>query len=273
MLIKVNDIEMYCEFHGRGMPLILIPGYAVSSETWSPFWKQLINHYQVMLIDNRGTGRSSCPNIQYSIKMMADDVSNLMDEIGIEKAHILGGSMGGMIAQELVLNYPKKVKSLILGMTSCGGPHSIPISGEVQKKMQTAANPPSGMSEQDVMELTWSMFYSLSYVEKNREILKKEVLSVKYPTPLIGKWRQAQAVQNWEGSYDKLSEIQVPTLVMGGDNDVIFPPENFKILADRIPGAKLHVFKDAPHAFTREKEDEVVTILLNFLEEASRYIK
>ena len=178
--------------------------------------------------------------------------------------------MGGMIAQELVLNHPEKVKSLILGMTSCGGPHSIQISDEVQKKMQTTANPPPDMPKEEVMELTWSMFYSPSYVEKNREILIKEAMSIKYPTPIIGKWRQAQAVQNWEGSYDKLSDIRVPALVMGGENDVIFPPENFRILAEKIPGAKLHIFKDAPHAFTREKEDQVVAVILDFLEEANK---
>ncbi len=266
MLINVKDIEMYYEIHGKGTPLIMIPGYAVSSELWSPFWKQLLDRYQVILLDNRGTGRSSAPNFEYSIKMMAEDIVELMDAINIRKAHILGGSMGGMIAQELVLNYPEKVMSLILGMTSCGGPHSIQISEEVQKKMQTTANPPPDVSMEEVMELTWSMFYSPSYVEKNREILKKEAMSIKYPTPLIGKWRQAQAVQNWEGSYDRLSDIKVPTLVMGGENDVIFPPENFRILAEKIPSANLHVFKDAPHAFTREKEDQVVAVILKFLE-------
>ncbi|NVM37359.1 MAG: alpha/beta hydrolase [Candidatus Lokiarchaeota archaeon] len=265
MLIKIKDIEMYYESHGRGTPLIMIPGYAVSSEMWSPFWKRLLDFYQVILIDNRGTGRSDAPNIEYSIRMMADDLVELMDAINIPKAHILGGSMGGMIAQELVLNYSEKVLSLILGMTSCGGPHSVQISEEVQRKMQTAANPPQDMSKEEVMELTWSMFYSPSYIEQNRGILTKETMSIKYPTSLIGKWRQAQAVQNWEGSYDRLSNIKVPTLVMGGENDVIFPPENFRILAEKIPGADLHVLKDAPHAFTREKEEQVVAVLLEFL--------
>lgn len=265
MLIKIKDIDMYYECHGRGTPLIMIPGYAVSSEMWSPFWKRFLDFYEVILIDNRGTGRSSVPNFEYTIRMMAEDVVKLMEAINIPKAHILGGSMGGMIAQELVLNYPEKVMSLILGMTSCGGPRSVQISEEIQKKMQTAANPPSDMSSEEVMELTWSMFYSPSYVEENREVLIKEALSIKYPTPLIGKWRQSQAVQNWEGSYDRLSNIKVPTLVIGGENDVIFPPENFRILAEKIPDAKLHVFKNAPHAFTREKEEEVVAVILKFL--------
>lgn len=71
MLVKVNEIQMYYEVHGKGTPLIMIPGYAVSSEMWSAFWKRLLNIYQVILIDNRGTGRSSVPNIEYSIKMMS----------------------------------------------------------------------------------------------------------------------------------------------------------------------------------------------------------
>ena len=269
MLTKVNDIEMYYELHGKGEPLILIGGYGTSSESWSPFWKQLLKLYQVILFDNRGTGRSSKPDIKYSIKMMADDVAGLMDAINVPKAHIFGASMGGMIAQELVLNHPEKVESLILGMTSCGGPQSIKFEKEIGMKMLTTANPPSDMPMEEVMELMLSVFYSPNYIEENRDLLIKEAMSIKYPTPNSSRWRHVQAVISWKGSYDRLSDIRVPTLIMGGENDVIFPQENFRILAEQIPGSKLQVLKDAAHAFTREKEDQAVAAIIDFLERST----
>ncbi len=243
----------------------MINGFGASVEMWGPFWKQLARSYQVVLFDNRGTGRSTVPDAEYSIKMMADDVAGLMDELEYQQAHIFGASMGGMIAQELVLAYPTKVLRLILSMTTFGGPHSVPVAGEVQQKMMTASNPPPTMSTEEAMELWWSIVYSPAFVEAHRDTLMQETQAIKYPTTFTGKWRQAQAVMSWKGTYERLPDIHVPCLIMAGEKDVLFHPENARILAERIPRAKLHVFRDAPHAFTREQEDLVVPMILEFL--------
>ncbi|MFB0563057.1 MAG: alpha/beta fold hydrolase [Candidatus Lokiarchaeia archaeon] len=265
---KVNDIEIYYEIHGRGTPLVMIQGWGYSSEMWSPeFIRNFSKFHRVIIFDNRGTGRSSKPDIEYSIKMMADDVAGLMEAIKVPKAHVLGASMGAMIAQELALNHPEKVKSLILCMATCGGPHSVPVPVETQKAMFTTANPPPDMPMEEVLELWWSLLYSPSYIQEHRDELMKEALSVKYPTPIIGKKRQAEAVLTFD-TYDRLPDIRAPTLIMAGKKDVIVPSENSRILAERIPGAKLRLFKDSPHGFLREKEKEAVTEILNFLAEA-----
>jgi 3-oxoadipate enol-lactonase len=122
---KVGDINIYYESHGDGEPLLLIMGYGSYSGHWAPLIPYLSPEYRVISFDNRGTGQSDKPDIPYTIKMMADDASGLLDAIGVDAAHVFGVSMGGMIAQEFALNYPSKLKSLILGCTHCGGTKTI----------------------------------------------------------------------------------------------------------------------------------------------------
>jgi pimeloyl-ACP methyl ester carboxylesterase len=265
--VKIKGIEMYYEIHGQGKepPLILIQGWGYSSEMWShEFLGKLTKSLRVIIFDNRGTGRSSVPDIPYTMKMMADDLSELMDALKVPKAHILGASMGAMIAQEFALNHSEKVKGLILCMATCGGPKSIPVSREVQEKMFTTANPPPNMTKEQVLELWWSLVYSPNYVKEHRDELLEGTLSVKYPTTVTGKRRQAEAVFTFD-SYDRLPNIKTPTLIMAGEKDAIVPVENSRILAERIPGAKLRLFKDAPHGFMREKMDEAIAEILDFL--------
>ncbi len=122
---KVGDINIYYESHGDGEALLLIMGYGQYSAHWATLIPPLSQEYRVISFDNRGTGRSDKPDIPYTMKMMADDAKGLLDAIGIDSAHVFGISMGGMIAQELALNYPDKVISLILGCTLCGGTKAI----------------------------------------------------------------------------------------------------------------------------------------------------
>lgn len=265
--VKVNDIEMYYEILGKGTPLVMIQGWGYSSEMWSPeFIGKLSKFYRLILFDNRGTGRSSKPDIPYTIKMMADDGAGLMDAIKVPKAHVLGASMGAMIAQEFALNHPGKVMGLILCMATCGGPRSVPVPAEVAKNMFTTANPPPNMSDEEVLELWWSLVYSPDYIKKHRREMIKAALSVRFPTPMIGKKRQAEAVLTFD-TYDRLPDIKAPTLIMAGEKDAIVPVENSKILAERIPNAKLRLFKDAFHGFLREKMDEAISTIKDFLAE------
>jgi pimeloyl-ACP methyl ester carboxylesterase len=132
--VNIDGFEMYYEISGEGTPLVMIMGLGANSEWWN---EEIINRlndsFKVMILDNRGTGRSDDPGVEFSIKDLAEDVINLMDKVNIPKAHILGISMGGMIAQELALNFPEKVIKLVLCSTYCGGSKSIPPSREVLK--------------------------------------------------------------------------------------------------------------------------------------------
>lgn len=265
--VKVNDIEIYYEMHGKGASLVMIPGWGYSSEMWNPeFIGKLSKLYRVVLIDNRGTGRSSKPDIPYTIKMMADDIAGLMDAVKVPKAHVLGTSMGALIAQEFALNHPEKVMGLILCMATCGGPKSVPVPAKFAKAMFTTADPSLDTLNEEALELFWSLVYSPKYIKKHRDELLKGGVSVKYPTPIIGKKRQGEAVLNFD-TYDRLPNIKAPTLIMAGENDVIVPVKNSKILAERIPNSKLLLFKNCSHGFLREKIDEVLSAMQDFLKE------
>ncbi|MCK4963645.1 MAG: alpha/beta fold hydrolase, partial [Dehalococcoidia bacterium] len=117
---KVGDINMYYEVHGEGEPLLLIMGLGSDLTSWIFQIPEFSKKYQVIAFDNRGVGRTDAPDVPYSTAMMADDTTGLLDALGIEKAHVLGLSMGGFIAQELAVKYPQRVKSLVLAATAAG---------------------------------------------------------------------------------------------------------------------------------------------------------
>src|SRR5574341_2228297 len=121
----VNGIDMYYEVHGSGEPLVLIMGLGANTTAWYRQIPVFSREYQVIVFDNRGAGRSDKPNEPYSMGQMADDAHGLMDALGVESAHVFGMSLGGMIAQELVLRYPERVRNLVLGGTMSGGPSAI----------------------------------------------------------------------------------------------------------------------------------------------------
>lgn len=129
--VRVIDINIYYEIHGQGEPLVMIAGYGDDSSIWFRQVPGLSKEYEVIIFDNRGTGRSSKPDALYTIRMMADDLAGLMDAIGIQVAHIYGHSTGGMIAQEFALCYPKKVKTLILACTVAPGAPVVLADDEV----------------------------------------------------------------------------------------------------------------------------------------------
>ena len=111
---RIKDIEMYYEVHGTGTPLVHIGGLAGDARAWARQIQHLSKHYQVICFDNRGTGRTSCPDMPYSTKLFAEDTVGLMDALGVDRAHIYGISMGGCIVQEIAINHPRRVLSLII---------------------------------------------------------------------------------------------------------------------------------------------------------------
>lgn len=263
--VKSNDVEIYYETRGGGTPLVMIMGWGSSSERWpAVFVEELEKQYQLTLFDNRGTGRSDKPDVEYSIRMMADDAAGLMDAINISKAHVFGVSMGGMIAQEFALNYPEKVESLILGCTACGGTQGI-WSEETRKLIVSFAsdNPPE-MSP-NVLNTLLRLAYTPSFLKENLNAIIKSRMSIKHRTPAFAMGRQAQAILKHD-TYDRLTQIKVPTLVLHGEEDIMVPTENGRVLADRIPNSKLRLFESVGHDFMAGIEDDVAGVILEFLE-------
>lgn len=261
-IVKVNDVELYYELHGEGVPLLLITGWGLSAENWDPkLIKDLSEYYKVISIDNRGVGQSSKPDIEYSIKMMADDVKGLMDAIDEEKAHVLGFSMGGMIALDLALYYPETVKSLILCGAFCGGP-STKLTQDVWNMMKLfASGQPIEMPIEDLMKQFFSLVFTPKFLQENMEGL---MTMFKAPPPMYVFQRQAQAIAAYNAS-ERLNGVTAPTLVLTGEADVMVLPENSKVLADGIPNAQLKMFKETGHMFLWETKDQAAQVLLDFL--------
>lgn len=260
-IVQMEDVELYFEAHGEGPELLMINGLGSSVEMWSPFCKRLSAHHRVLLFDNRGVGRSTVPERPFTIRTMVDDAAGLLDALGVSRASVFGASMGGQIAQGLALDHPQKVRALVLGMTTCGGPHAIPPAPEMLARLASLANPPEGTS---AMELLWSVLYTPEFLAAHRAELAREAAAVRFPTTPLGYRRQAEASMRFN-VYNRLPEIRAPTLVLAGSRDALIPPGNAALLADRIPGARLHIFEGAGHGFTRERPEESAAVVREFL--------
>jgi pimeloyl-ACP methyl ester carboxylesterase len=248
---NVNGCEIYYEIHGEGDPLVLIMGLRRNVEWWYRQIPALSRHFQVIAFDNRGAGRSDKPAMEYSMRLFADDTAGLMDALGIPNAHILGVSMGGYIAQELALNHPAKVKSLVLGCTGCGGDRAVIMTPERMEKF--TAN--KGLSPEQILRKDMDIYFSDDYVLRHPEKIEEFVeISSRYYQPADAFFRQFDACLRHDTG-DRLSQVAVPTLIMTGDDDPLVPPENSHILKDLIGGAELVVFSDGRHCFFIESAD------------------
>ncbi len=261
--VKVGDINIYYETHGEGEPLLLINGYGQYSGHWEALVPVFSGEFKVIIFDNRGTGRSDKPKLEYTAKMMADDAKGLLDALGIKRAHVFGISMGGMISQEFVLNYPDRVISLILGCTECGGKHAIKQSKEQLEFLFGVEMAKLPVEERARKTAPW--LWNQEFIDKHPRAVDLYVeTTAKYPTPTRGYACQAGVIRTID-TYDRLPQIKAPTLVIAGDSDRIIPAENSKIIAYRIPGAELVMLKNSGHGFFGDAARESITAILGFL--------
>ncbi len=261
--INANGVDIYYEVHGEGKPLVMIMGLSANLDWWVPEpLTTLSRHYQVITFDNRGAGRSSDPGVPITIKTMADDMVALMAALNIPKAHILGISMGGMIAQEVVLNYPDKVDKLVLCSTNAGGSKQVPPSMEVLKLLGADR---AGLTDEQVARSTISLLYPPEFVKKHPEIIEATVRQIlKAPIKADSYKRQIQAILQFNAGR-RLKTVTTPTLVLHGKKDILIPPENANIIAGLIPDAKIAVFEESGHALFSVEPENVLQAILNFL--------
>jgi len=260
---KVGDIDIYYESHGDGEPILLIQGYGQYSGQWAALIPRFSREYRVICFDNRGTGRSDKPDMPYTMKMLAADASGLLDAIGIDRAHVFGVSMGGMIAQEFALNYPDKVISLILGCTLCGGKNMVPQTREAREFLFSPEMAKLPVAERARATVPW--LWNQEFIGKHPEAVEWYVeVTSRYPTPTNGYVRQAQAIAGHD-TYDRLPQIKAPTLVITGSADRIIPAGNSNVLASRIPNAELIMLENSGHGFVGDAAAEATKAILDFL--------
>ena len=220
-MVKVNDINMYYEAHGEGEPLLLISGNGGESSQWKDMIPTFSKDYKVIPFDNRGAGRTDKPDIEYSIEMMAADVIGLMDALGIEKAHILGASMGGMIAQSIAYLYPDRVKSMILVVTSMkDSPRANYACKQAIKRVKDGSDPEALAEYSAVWSFPEEVLENPGAVDR----IKSAMAPVLNPQTVDAFKRQNDALVTFDSS-GWINEITAPTLVIAGDGDIIWPPK------------------------------------------------
>ncbi len=265
-VVHANGIEIYYETQGSGSPLTLINGWGGNLNSWSPMMIKLLSEkHTVVMMDNRGTGRSGKPDIPYTMDMMVADTAAVLDDLGIEKTHVMGFSMGGIITQTFGLNYPERTISLVLCGTQAGGLNRISSDPQVQMDLALIANPLPEMTERDRTIKLLYLLYSAEYVEANLDDLVREETYSEYPTPSYALNRQSQAIAGFN-SYGRLPDMKFPVLVMTGTDDKLVPPENSDILVSHIPDAELVKIPGCGHGFLKQKTEESVAPILRFLD-------
>jgi pimeloyl-ACP methyl ester carboxylesterase len=260
---EANGARLYYEVYGEGEPLLLIMGLGANHLSWTAQIPVYSCEFQVIVFDNRGTGRSDFPaDAEYTIPVLADDAAALLDALGVDSAHVYGVSMGGMIAQELALRHPDKVRSLILGATTPGGPNAVAPEPEALSSLleQGAA------IDRSVNPALLDVLFSPGFLADHGSELAAAFQSMADYPPTSPEAYQAQlrAVAAHD-TYDRLPDISAPTLVLHGTDDPLLPVGNGRILAERIPGAKLVLLEGARHAYFLEKQAEADTAVLDFL--------
>jgi pimeloyl-ACP methyl ester carboxylesterase len=258
--VRLRDINMYYEIQGKGDSLVVIPGFGGGTGAYFRTIPVLTRDYRVIAIDNRGSGLSDKPDIPYSMEMMADDVAGLLEALGITRAHVLGTSMGGMIAQHVALRHPEKTATLMLLGTTCGGKHSVPASQEFVRHTFLVEQTPEERARGQI-----PFFFSQGFIDSSPDVIDSIVsVLVKYsPVPYVVA-RQTGA-SFLHDTYDRLPDIGVPTLVIAGAEDEVIPVGNARILASRIPNAELVIMDGLRHVVHTEAPEELHSVIRDFL--------
>lgn len=250
--------KIYWDESGDGEPLLLIMGLGYPSCAWYRTRPVLEKRYRTIAFDNRGVGRSEMPAGPYPIALMASDAAAVLDAAGVDSSHIFGISMGGMIAQEFALQYPQRVRSLILGCTAPGGPRAVRAEPAAMQMLMARGN----MTREQAERVAQPFIYHLGTPQN----LIEEDLEIRRPWfPHADAYMaQLQGILAWE-AYNRLSQINAPTLVIHGESDRLVPAGNGKLIAETIPGAKLVILSNASHIFTTDQPEAAHRAIQNFL--------
>lgn len=258
---KINGINIYYETYGEGEPLVLIMGLRRNLEWWYRQVPELSSQYKVVAFDNRGAGRSDKPVMPYSIRLFANDTAALIDSLKLGKVHVMGISMGGYIAQELAINYPDRVRSLILGCTGPGGINAPVMTPERTKKF--TAN--EGLSPEEILKKDMDIYFSDRFITDNPDRIEEFTkISMRWYQPPDAFLRQFEACRKHDTT-DRLHQVRVPTLILSGDDDPLIPGENSRMLKITMPHADIHFFPNLRHVFFIEAYEAVNRKILNFL--------
>ena len=240
------------ERHGAGAPLLLIHGLGYARWGWEPVLEPLARSFDVILFDNRGIGESDAPPGPYTVPELAADALQVLNEAVVARAHVLGTSLGGMVAQEVALSAPERVDRLVLACTTAGGPESFPMPERTVQLMTSGA--------------TLRQFVENALADDPDGELVERILRHREGTaqPFEAWSAQAAAGATFD-ALDRVSGIEAPTLVLHGTEDAVVDSRNSALLGLRIPDARVELFPGGGHLFFWEEPNRFAEVVTEFL--------
>ncbi|MDX6691572.1 MAG: hypothetical protein QOG15_3029 [Solirubrobacteraceae bacterium] len=265
--LPVAGTEVYYERRGSGEPLLLIQGMGGNSAHWGePFLTALEGEFELVLFDNRGAGQSGSPSDDFTIADLAGDTLALLDALEIERAHVLGISMGGMVAQELALRAPERVVTLTLGGTTPGGTQARETSSEVVQELTAAVL--SGDKER-MLRTGYEIVVSPEFAADPANYAAFSEIARRYPADISLLMSQYAAV-NGHDAYGRLRTLNVPTLVIHGTLDRMLDHINGDLIASMVPGARLELLDGVGHLFFIEEPERSAQLVREHAAERTR---
>ncbi len=242
---------LHWESTGTGDPVLLITGLGLSGGAWWRTVPVLSRSLRVIVFDNRGVGRSRARFHSYTTEAMADDAVSVLDMAGIERAHVYGFSLGGMVAQQLVLRHPGRVRSLVLGATHAGGPRAVRPDQEVIGFFRRRASMPAKEAARASVPFNYGPRCRREHPDRIAEDIRRRLAH-----PFAEQAYRAQiCAAALHNCHRRLRRIEAPTLVVHGRHDRVIPVANAELLTERIPGAELRILEEAGHLYPTEQPE------------------
>jgi pimeloyl-ACP methyl ester carboxylesterase len=250
------------KLHWRRPWLVLIQGLGLDRSGWGPMLRKLRRHFRLVLVDNRGSGRSGLPAASFDVADMAADVVAVLDAAGIRRAHVMGASLGGMVAQELAIDHPERVDDLVLMSTTPGWPFAYPMPAASLRLLAAA----DGMTREVALRRHVENALSVRGGERESGLADRLVELQRSRLAPPGVWHaQASAGARYSGLL-RQTRIRARTLVLQGAADTVVDPRNGRLLASRIPGAQLVIFPELGHLLFWQEPDNVADVVTLFLQ-------
>lgn len=266
---EVNGLNFYYEIHGRGEPLILLAGMGADHRSWFPQIATFKRYYKVITFDGRGIGRTDRPREFYTFETLAEDIVGLMDRLSLDSAHLLGESLGGIVAQETAINFPQRVRKLVLANTSVGLGVEMQVHPDLIKSYSQPEGPALGEFDPSKVNVGKAMRAMIALSFNSRLYrLAMMLMATLYvrSSAFKGMGEQIKAISS-HSTLDRLHLIQSPTLVITGTGDRIIPPRMSDVLASCIPNARLVKVEGGSHALHVEMYRRFNQEVLDFLRE------
>jgi len=266
-MVKAGDVNLEYYVEGAGPPLLMIQGMGGQASSWGePFMELLRPHFTTIRFSNRGVGLSDNPTNVVTIPAMADDAAGLLSALAIEKAQVLGISMGGMIAQDFAIRHGQRVEGLVLGCTGCGPAHSVPAPPETMARLGQMM----GLPPEERVRAFWSLTVTPEFMASGSTFLEEMIgMALAAPPEELARLQATMALQfgaiTAHTSYDRLAEIRAPTLVIHGDADMLVPAANGEIIHGKVSGSQMYVIRGTGHCFFWEKPEESARVIVEFL--------